>query len=1092
MKKLLLASLCFLMLSITQVFAQNRTVTGTVTAKDDGTPIPGVSVKIKGTGNGVATNSAGKYSIVVPPGGVLVFSAIGYTSVEATPKSGALSISLATASTQIGEVVVTGALGQKMQARSLGYATAQIDNKQLNQAAVTNISTGLEGKVSGLQVNLANNSIDPTTRIVLQGNRSITGNNQALLVVDGVPIDNVNYITTINPEDVASVNILKGGLAAAVYGSKAANGVLIVTTKKGSKGKPSITVTNTTEIQSVSYLPALQERFGGYGGEGAPFVNSDGTVNPVPYENESFGPAFDGRKILLALSPIYAADGTVSGYDTVFTKYSAIHNNRRDFFVNGITNQFNVSYDIGSENSSLHVGVQDVNVGGVIPDDHNRKDNLRIGGTQTYGKFTVEYNAAYNQNNVSTFGPSYNQTGGGFSGDAFYFELLNTPANIPLTKTTLPSTKGPVVYDPSDLNGKYTNVNSYYNAYATNPYWTLQNSRENRNTYTFSGNVNLSWQATSWLTFSDRLSLTQLTEQFGYTKAGITFQQWAIDDPQAAGNVPSALKFTYPATYDETFMEQLLNNDFIAKVDKKINNDFKIDGLVGVNTAQSYQRELNLEGDQLQFPGDYNISSTLGIPTYGENYYKQRNGSIYEEVTIGYKNWLFLHGTNRDEWNSVLSPSKNHYEYPSVDASFVFTDAISALKDNSVLSYGKITAGVAKVANINLGGSANPYGTYSLVNPFVVASGFPFGSLGGYVQSGLSLNPNIEPEKTTDKEVGIELGFLKDRLHFTANYSHSDSRNQSLTATVSSSTGYTQELTNAGLVTNDVLEFDLNATAVRTRNFQWNVGINFTHFANKVVELAPGQDQLEISGIPGTVGAVGGIYAVKGKPYPVIETNDWLRAPNGKVIVSPTTGMPTVNPNLTTYGTTNPTKILGFNTSLTYKAFSLSFVLDYRGGNQIFNSTASVEAFTGISAQSAQNGRQRFIYPNSVVLQNGQYVNNTSVAVANGNGGQGGSFWASIYGSQIGSIFVDDAEFLKLREANLTFQLPQNLITSIGFIKRASVSLIGRNLLMFRPKSNDSIDPEFSDAGSGNAIGSTSIFETPPTRFYGASVSVTF
>src|SRR6202012_1190924 len=289
MKKLLLVSLCFLMLSITQVFAQNRTVTGTVTAKDDGTPIPGVSVTIKGTSNGVATSSAGKYSISVPPGGVLVFKAIGFTAVEAAPKGTSLNISLSTQSNALGEVVVTSALGQKVQERSLGYATAQIDSKQLNQAAVTDISTGLEGKVSGLQVNLTDNGIDPTTRIVLQGNRSITGNNEALLVVDGVPIDNVNYIKTINPEDVASVNVLKGGLAAAVYGSKAANGVLIIQTKKGSKGTPSITVMNTTESQSVSYLPALQDRFGGYGGEGGSFVNADGTVNPVPYENESYG-----------------------------------------------------------------------------------------------------------------------------------------------------------------------------------------------------------------------------------------------------------------------------------------------------------------------------------------------------------------------------------------------------------------------------------------------------------------------------------------------------------------------------------------------------------------------------------------------------------------------------------------------------------------------------------------------------------------------------------------------------------------------------------------------------------------------------------
>jgi len=1075
------------MLSITQVFAQNRTVTGTVTSKDDGTPIPGVSVKIKGTANGVATNSAGKYSLSVPSGAVLEFVSIGFTTVDVPVKgSTVINISLATASNQLGEVVVTGALGQKLQERSLGYATAQIDSKQLNQAAVTDISTGLQGKVSGLQVNLTNNGIDPTTRIVLQGNRSITGNNEALLVVDGVPIDDVNYITTINPEDVASVNILKGGLAAAVYGSKAANGVLIITTKKGSKGKPSITVSNTTEVQSVSYLPALQTGFGGYGGEGGSFVNADGTVNAVPYENESYGPAYNGEKILMSLSPIYNSSGAVSGYDTLYRNYSPIKNNRLDFFNNGITNQFNVSYDIGSDNGTLHVGFQDVDVSDVIPFDHARRDNIRIGGTENYGKFTVEYNASYNQNNVSTYGASYNQTSGGFSGDLFYFELLNTPADIPLTKTTLQSTTGPVVYDPSDLNGQYSNVNSYYNAYSGNPYWALEDSRENRDTYTFQGNINLSWKATSWLTFSDRISIVQQTENYDYYHQGITFAPWAVSDPEHAGNIPSALVSIYPATYFDTYMEQLLNNDFIAQFDKKISNDFKISGLVGANMQQSYQTNISLQGNELQFPGDYNVSSTLGIPNYGTDLFKERDDAIYEEATLGFKNWLFLHGTNRDEWNSVLNPAHDHYEYPSGDLSFVFTDAISALKDNNVLSYGKLTAGVAEVANINLGNGTNPYGAYSLVNPYNVANGFPFGSIGGYSLSGLSLNPNIEPEKTIDKEVGLELGFLKDRIHFTANYAHSDSRNQSLTASVSTATGYSEELTNAGLVTNDVLEFDLNTTVLKSRNWQWNLGLNFTHFANKVVELAPGQNELEL---PGT----SDIYAVVGKPYPVIETEDFVRAPNGKVIVDPTTGMPSVSSSLTTYGTTNPTKIFGINSALTYKSFSFSFVLDYRGGNEIFNSTEATEAFTGISAQSAENGRQRFIFPNSVVLQNGQYVNNTSVAVVNGNGGQGGSFWAGVYGSALGSIYVDNAEFLKLREANLTYTIPTSALASaLPFIKKASIALIGRNLLMFRPKSNDSIDPEFSDAGSGNAIGNTSVAETPPTRFYGATLSVSF
>jgi TonB-dependent SusC/RagA subfamily outer membrane receptor len=419
MKKKLLLIIGLSLTICIQAFAQNRTVTGTVTAKDDGLPIPGVSVKLKGTNNGVQTGTNGKYSISVPTGGVLVFTFIGYSAQEKTVGTNTtLNIVLETASQQLGEVVVTGAFGIKTQAKQLGYATAIIDNKMLTEAKVTDVATGLEGKVSGLTISTTDNGVDPSTRIILRGNRSITGNNEALLVIDGVPIEDDNYMNTLNPEDVQDVNILKGAVAAAIYGSKASNGVVIITTKKGTKGKTSITVSNTTEVQAVSYLPDLQTEFGTYGGEPA-YTNGDGTTGAVPYENQNYGAPFNGKSIPLALSPIYAADGvTLVGYDTLFNTYSNKPNNRRDFFNKAITNQFNVGVDVGDDKSTMHVGFQDANINGVVPNDVDRRDNFRIGGTRTIGKYSIEYNASYNQNNVSTFGPSYNQTTGlnGFNG----------------------------------------------------------------------------------------------------------------------------------------------------------------------------------------------------------------------------------------------------------------------------------------------------------------------------------------------------------------------------------------------------------------------------------------------------------------------------------------------------------------------------------------------------------------------------------------------------------------------------------------------------------------------------------------------------
>jgi len=1065
------------MLCITQVFAQNRTVTGTVTAKDDGLPIPGVSVKIKGTNTGVQTGANGKFTLGVPANAVLVFTYVGFATQErAVGSASNLNVVMETNSTALGEVVVTTSLGVKTQSKQLGYATATIDNKMLNEAKATNAATGLEGKVSGLQINTANNGVNPVTRVVLRGNRSITGNNEALLVVDGVPIEDDNYINTINPEDIQDVNILKGAVAAAIYGSKASNGVMIITTKKGTKGKTTITVSNTSQIQSVSYMPNLQTMFGPYGGESA-YTTADGIPEDVPYENQNYGPPFDGSIQPLALNPIFAADGvTVTGYDTLYNKYANIPNNRRDFFKNTWSNQINLGIDAGDDNSSIHVGFQDVYTPGVVPNDLYKRDNFRIGGQRTFGKFSVEYNASYNQSVTSTYGPSYNQSNGDVtSGDALYFEVLNVGANIPLTSF-------------SDPNGRWGNINSYYNAYATNPYWTVQNSRQNTVNHYWLANMNMSLKIAPWLTLSDRVGLTSRDFTYKQTRPQLDFAPWAIADPWKAGNVPSSLTYVYAGERDELYTEQHLNNDLILAFNKKF-GQFSINGVVGNNLEQNYERFMNLSNSQLQFPGDFNVGSGLGIPGYDEANYAQREIAVYEEATFGYHDFLFLHLTNRDEWNSVLAVDKNHYEYPGADLSFVFTDAIDKLKDKDFLSYGKVHGGITKVANINLGGQ-NPFGAYALQNIFTIAGGFPFGSLGGYSLGANNNNPNLKPEETTEYEFGAELGFFKNRANLKVTAYHSDTRNLSLTQALSTATGFSSQLTNAGLVTNDGQEIDLNLIPLKTRDWTWNLGFNFSHYSNDVKELAQGQTSIQILNNGGGTN----IYAIVGKPYPVIQVNDFNRDPQGRVIVDPVTGEPTQNPNLTTYGNTNPTRIIGVTSSLTYKAWTLAFVIDYRGGNQVYNTQAATEAFTGVSAQTTQNGRQRFIFPNSVIPNgNGGYTPNTSVAVDNGGDTEGSGFWPTIFSNNINSIFVDDASFIKLREANLTYNVPASFLTrNASFIKRASVSLLGRNLLMLRPKSNSYTDPEFSDAGSGNAVGQTSVGETPPTRFYGANITLTF
>jgi TonB-linked SusC/RagA family outer membrane protein len=1091
-------------LSSVLALAQEKVITGKVTDQQ-GQPVAYATIRIKGTKQGLSADAEGNYAIKASEGTTLIVSGTGITSKEVVVgNSTNLDIQIARKTGMLTEVIVT-TLGIQRQAKELGYSTAKIGNKELTQAKVTDFSTGLAGKVSGLQVNLTNNGVDPPTRIVLRGNRSITGNNQALLVLDGVVIDDVNYVNKINPEDIESVNILKGAVAAAIYGSKASNGVIVIITKHGTRGTPLITIGNTTQFERVSYMPKFQNTFGGYGGEGPPYTNPDGTVHNVPYENQSYGPPYDGSRTPLGLGVprSFLPDGvTPAKLDTNFVTYSALPNNRRDFFNTGITNQFDISYSAGDEKGTFYMGFQDASINGVVPKDQSRRDNIRLNGSRTVGRFRADYSFSYNLRADDVVGYTYNQTAGGvFSGRPLYYELIQVPGYIPIT--SFKDWRNDIFADP----------NGYWNAYATNPYWSIDNSRQKTNTHDVLGSVNLSFKIAPWLTISDRVGLIETNKQYNYTRAGITFAPWAIADPWHAGNIPSSLQYLAPSTFKGTQQEQRISNDLILAGDKNFGN-FSIRGLVGTNYYQRYQDNIFLEGDNLQFPGFYNIASVLGTPGYAEFSYKQREYSIFEELTLGYKDFLFLHLTNRDEWNSVLDPSLQHYEYPGADLSFIFTQGISSLKNSRVLSFGKIRGGVSQVANINIGNvngfpatgltfpfgpgfpPVNSYGAYSLVNPFNPTPGFPFGTLGGYSQANNTyLNPQIKPEITTAEEIGLELGFLNNRINFQAAAYSSVSKNQTLTAQITATTGFPSKIVNAGQITNKGLELDLRLTAVQTKYITWNIGLNYAHFVNRVDELLPGVNELQIGNFNESGNATpisGGLFAIKGLPYPVIKTTDWLRdAASGKVIVNPVTGMPSVDPNNKIYGTTNPTDILGINTNLSFRGFTLSAVVDYRTGNLIMNAIGENLDAEGVTYHSAENARQRFIFPNSVVLQGGKYVTNTSVAVNSGGNIGGAGFWPNIYNSGIGSPYLTSAAFWKLREVALTFEIPARVMTKLSFIKRATIGIVGRNLLMLRPKSNFWTDPEFSETNH-NDVGKTSENQTPPTRIYGANITLTF
>ena len=1061
--------LSVLMLLGTLAFAQTRTVRGVV--KDEkGDPIPFATILETGTKNGTQADANGAFTIKIPQNGRLTITAAGHQPQTVTPTGDVADAVLKTTAAQLSEVVITTGYGIKREPKSVGTSIAKIDNKELTQGKVTNIATGLSGKVSGLQVVNANSSVNQDTRITLRGNRSILGNNQALVVIDNIVMSRDQggtLLAQLNPNDVESISVLKGGTASAIYGSDGSNGVIIVTTKKGSRGKPTVTYSNTTEMQEVSYLPKFQNNFGQYGGElsgsGVFYFPENPTLPFVSYENQSYGPRFNGQPIVLG-APVrfYNSDGTF--FDSLqHGIYSAKPNAKKDFFNKGITEQNDLSISGGDERSRFYVSLEDVNIEGTIPRDRNRRDAFRLNGSREFGRFNVDYAIDYTlqhsnttpgafavNGSPSTFGGSY------FQNRAVYWTILNTAANVDLRDYRNWQT------DP------FANPNGYFNAYYGNPWWQIDESRFDSKRNTLLGNVDLSFKVTDWFNLQATGAITRFDLTQKFTSAPFTFADWAKADVYGSGRSTTDMP---AADYDAFEYNQRLTGNFFANFDKRY-KEFSGKLVLGATTFDETQRDINLSAAQLVIPDFYNISNRLGTPGVYENLSEYRKTGAFADLLLGYHDYLYVHGSFRNDWDSRLDPKLRSYKYPAGDVSFVFTDAISALKDNRILNYGKVSAAIGKTGNVSVG-------PYSLDNVFNGAPNFPYGGVAGFTVSNALNNRLIKPEFTTEKQVSLELGFLKNKITTQVTLYQSNSTNQTLPVQVSSATGFTSALLNSGEMQNRGVEFDLDVTPINNTKMglRWDIGTNFAYNQNKVISLYPGIDNFSLGNND---------YVIKGSAFPQIKVSDWKRDPEGRVIVDKNSGFPTPNDSLSTFGTSNPPTILGLHTTISFKGFTLRVLAEGRFGAVIYNVLGNSLDFTGVSWYSAQSGRQPFVIPNSSYFDGSKYVANTDVVVKNGNN----DFWASTW-NNVGSTYINSADFWKIREASLTYTFPKSILGKITFIKQLSVSVVGRNLLTFKAKDNVWTDPEFANT-TGNTVGTTDINQNPTTRTFGANVNITF
>lgn len=1036
-------------------FSQTIPVTGQI--KDEkGDPLPFATVRVKGTNGGTSADASGNFQLSIPKGAKLVVSAAGFEATEVTVGSSPEVSVVMKAQATLNEVVVT-ALGIKRQAKELGYSTASINTQELNQAKIINPVTGLSGKVSGLQIQISDNSVNPQVRVTLRGNRSITGNNQALVVVDGVIVDN-SFLARLNPNDIENMNILKGASASALYGSDASNGVLIVTTRKGTRGKPRINFSSTVQMETVSYMPKLQDRFGSYGGEnfnqllGVVFPNDPFKIY-FPYENQSYGPEYNGQMVPLG-GPvrIYRADGTY--YDsTRMVPYSPVKNGKRNFFDKGLTLQNNVSFASGDATSNFYFSLQNVKVKGVVPSDESGRNTVRINGSKEYGKFRIDYNTSYTIEQINQAGGSY------FQDRPVYWTVINAPQHADLRQYKNWQT------DP------FANPNGYFDAYYGNPWWQIDQARNKGKHNNFIGSTKFSLAATKWLNLSYTVGYSRNDYSFKGTKAGFQFADWAIADPWEAGTIPSSVKLLNPSLNDGLAFSERITGDALISANKEL-GDFSAKLLLGNTTYKVRSRSMSdASASLLPFPNLYNIANRQGEATLGESLSEYGLIGVYGDLTLGYKDFLFVHGSARNDWNSKLAPENRSFFYPSADVSFIFTDVIPFLKRSNLINYGKLRASYAKVGQASIS-------PYSLNNVVLAGGGFPFGSQGGFTLSNTFANPNLKPEFTTEKEIGVELAFLNNRISFKAAVYDAKTTNQTINSQISSATGYTAATVNLGSMTNKGIELDLNLTPLLSiGGFKWDVGANFSYNKNRV-----GTD------LGGEISLGNSVYASPGNPYPYLKETDWIRSQQGEIIVDRNTGFPTKATANAAFGTTVPPYKIGLTTSISFQDFTLNAVADARFGAVIYNNIGQSLDFTGISWYSAQTGRLPFVIPNSVIDDGtGKYVPNTNVATIDANW----RFWANTW-STVAAPYINSADFWKLREVSLTYNFHKKWLENVKIVQNASLTLSGRNLLMIRPKDNVWTDPEFSAAGTGNAVGLTNIFQTPPTRIFGASLNVTF
>lgn len=1090
MKKIAILMSMLLFMGNLVVNAQTKTITGTVTSAEDQMPIPGVSVSVKGTTIGTVTNIDGEFELKVPEESqTLVFSFVGMELTEVAI-SGRSSIEVEMKAKTIGvdEVVVTALGVSRRNAREVVYATQTVNSEDLLSTPTKNALEGLRGKTAGVKLSTGSGSVGASTRIVLRGESSLTGNNNALIVVDGVAIDNSttsggadvsttgysdfgNRFNDLNPNDIESVTILKGPSATSLYGSRGSAGVVLITTKKGTKGsKMRINYNGSYSRESAIVLLQRQNRFGqGYDNS---HVDSG--------ENWSWGPEFDGV-VRPWTSPVDSdGDGSL---EALTRPYSAVKNQLKDFFNTGLTQNHNLNISGSKEGFTYYMSYGNTDQDGILDNTYYKRNNISFNSSaQLSEKLRSDFKVSYaniRQNTVQ-------EGSRAFEGNNAYAMAVQSPVNIPFTELR-------------DYKSPFHDIDGYWGSYSSvNPYYILNEYGNEANIDNFLANASLTYEIIDGLSVTGRFGgnivntktdvwtppfspSEQLVWTDGFEIATRNTKHESLGDytsyTKRTENIDALAMANYSATFAEDFtLEASAGYSFFQR---------KVESLTGSTVGG------------LTVPGVYNLANSIESPTSSQYKSKYKIYGALANATVGYKNAAFLELSIRNDWSSTLPSESNSFLYGAVGTSLIFTDLLNIESD--ILNMGKLRASwgtTGKDAALYL------LDSYFVGNPTIVGLGdyalfFPKNGTPGFTLGNQIGNPNLKPELTTTFEVGTDLGLFNDVVNLAYTYYNSTHADQIVVVSLPRSTGYTQTAVNIGEMVNKGHELTLSLRPLNrvVKGLDFEMFATYSKNDNEVIKITDDLDELTIGSFGFAAGTTVDVVAKEGLPFGTFKGNNFKYNDQGQVIVDANTGMP-VYPDEDEYlGNYQPDYLMSFGVNANYKGFGLRVLFDKKEGGKFASQTKYSAEFNGTTVNTTIYDRQPFIIPNSVVEVSAPVYNDGGEMVTPGvyeentNAITEQDYYTD-YDPPVSTQLID-ASYLKLREVELSYTIPKKLLNKT-FIANARLALFGKNLWYWLPSENKYADPEVNGpALTGNAQGIETT-QTPSSRSLGVNLQLSF